>query len=154
MRSEPLVLLLAAALLAACAPRLYQRETLTLDHGELDQFEIRYADFDSCLLRRPVPVSWKLRRKLYTLELDVNWGTDAQPASLDLNLSDNPELSARFEGIEPAPRATDLETGVRYRVDPVPAVLRLTVLRGATEVGNETLRVRRETCRALSVGEK
>lgn len=154
MRFERFIVLIVAAGLAACAPRLYQRETLALDHAELDQFEIRYADFDSCLLRRPVPVSWKVQRPLYTLELDVNFGADAQPASLDLQLSGDPELSARFPGLEPAPKATALETGARYRVAAVPSTLSVTVLRGAAELGQETLRVQRETCRALSVGEK
>lgn len=153
MRAERALILLCLALLTACAPRLYQRETLSLDHAELDRFEIRYADFDSCLLRRPVPVSWKLRRTLYTLELDVHFGTDDQPASLDLNLSGSPDLSARFAELTVQPVGTEIETGTRYRV-PVPgSTLSLTVLRDGRPVGDEVLRLKRDTCRALSVGE-
>lgn len=154
MRLDRSLLLIAAVLLSACAPRLYQRETLTVDHRDLDQFEIRYADFDSCLLRRPVPVSWKLRRALYTMELDVHFGTDAQPATLDLNLSGSPDLSARFAELRTSPPATEVETGTRYRVNIPGSTLTISVLRGGTAVGEEVLRVGRDTCRALSVNEE
>lgn len=155
MRVERGLVLVAAVLLTttACAPRLYQRETLQLDHAELDRFEIRYADFDSCMLRRPVPVSWKLARPLYTLELEVNFGTDAQPADLDLMLSGSPNLAAQFAELAAQPTATELDTGTRYRVAVPGSILSLTVLRDGRPVGEEVLRLKRDHCRALSVGQ-
>lgn len=141
--------------LGACAPRLYQRETLKLDHRDLDQFEIRYANFDGCLLRRPVPVSYRLQRDAYLLSLDVRFGNDQTAAGLDVGLSGTGTLSARFPGLGAVAPASTTESGARYRLDSsaFESPLRVQVWRGETLLGDETLGVRREHCRALSLGE-
>ncbi len=143
------------ALLTACAPRLYQRETVSVDHRDIDQFEIRYTDFEGCLWKQSVPVSYRLRRPAYVLDLGVHFGSSPQPSSLDLALSGASDLSARFPALAEAPVATDTETGVRYRVDADKAgsTLAMTVLRGGVPVGEENLRLKRSTCRAMSLGE-
>lgn len=151
-----LCVVVASVLLAACAPRLYQRQTIELDHRELDQFEIRYAEFEGCLLQRQVPVSYRLRRPQYTLDLAVHFGSRTEPASLDLALSGGQDLTARFPGLKEAPAAVETEQGaVRYRFQAERARtdLSLVVLRGETRLGEEYLRIEHSTCRALSLGE-
>lgn len=159
MRPDPtlrVVLLGVCALLsAACAPRMYQRETLQLDHRDLEQFEIRYADFDGCLLQRPVPVSYRVKRALYTLSLDVHFGTDASAAGLDIGVLGSGDLSARFPDLAAPPSSLSGEDGVRYRF--TADALRgsgftLEVFDGKTLLAQEIVMVRRESCRAISFG--
>lgn len=150
-----ILIAVCALLTAACAPRLYQRETLKLDHPDLDQFEIRYADFEGCLLKRPVPVSYRVKRALYTLTLDVHFGSDPNPAGLDVWLSGPGRVSARFPDLAVAPLAAALDEGVRYRI--ASNALRgngftLEVMQDQALLGQEIIHVRREHCRALSVG--
>lgn len=152
LRSSSLAL---CGLLAACAPRLYQRETIAVDHRDIEQFEIRYAAFEGCLWKQQVPVSYRLRRPNYVLDLGVHFGSAPQAASLDLNLSGAPDLSARFPALARAPAVTETEGSVRYRVDSAQAGSSITmiVLRAGMPVGEEHLRLERSTCRALAVGE-
>lgn len=159
MRPDPMlraVLLGACVVLStACAPRLYLRETLQLDHRDLGQFEIRYADFDGCLLQRPVPVSYRVKRALYTLSLDVHFGTDASAASLDIGLIGSEELSARFPDLAVPPTSLTGEGGARYRF--TADALRgsgftIEVFDGKTPLAQEIVMVRRESCRAVSFG--
>lgn len=157
MRPENLALLAASLLLSACAPRLYERQRVDIDHRDLDQFEIRYADFEGCLIRQAVPVRWRLRRPAYTLDLALAFGSGPQaPASLELALSGDASLSARFPGLQSPPPATDTGDGHRYRVPlgtDAPDTLQLQVLRGEQVVGSEALRLTPDTCRALSLGQ-
>jgi len=141
-------------LLAACAPRLYQRETVTVDHRDIDQFEIRYADFEGCLWKQQVPISYRLRRPSYVLDLGVHFGSKPEASSLDLSLSGAEDLTARFPSLAEIPQPTETEGSVRYRVgaDQAGSTLAMTVLRGGVPVGEEHLRLERSTCRALSVG--
>lgn len=147
--------LICCLVLGACAPRLYQRETLEIDHRDLDQFEIRYANFDGCLLRRPVPVSYRLQRGAYLLSLDVRFGNDQTAAGLDVGLSGAGALSASFPGLGTVAPTSTTESGTRYRLDSsaFESPLRVQVWRGGTLLGDETLGIRREHCRALSLGE-
>ena len=146
---------LCALLLGACAPRLYQRETIAVDHRDLEQFEIRHADFEGCLWQQQVPISYRLARPGYTLDLGVHFGSAPQPASLDLTLSGAEDLAARFPSLAQPPVPTETEAGVRYRIDSnqVADALALTVLRGGVAVGEERLRLERSTCRAMAVGD-
>lgn len=157
MRSESRVLLAASLLLSACAPRLYERQRVDIDHRDLDQFEIRYADFEGCLLRQAVPVHWRLRRPAYTLDLALAFGSGPQaPASLELVLSGQKPLSARFPGLRAPPTATDTGDGTRYRLPlgaDAPDTVQLQVLRDEQVMGSETLRLLPHRCRALSLGQ-
>ncbi|TDU26557.1 hypothetical protein DFR24_3586 [Panacagrimonas perspica] len=143
------------ALLAACAPRLYQRETVAVDHRDIDQFEIRYADFEGCLWKQQVPISYRLKRPAYVLDLGVHFGNKPEAPSLDISLSGAADLTARFPALAQAPQPTETEDSVRYRVsaDQAGSTLAMTVLRDGVAVGEEHLRLERSTCRALSVGE-
>lgn len=143
------------ALLAACSPRLYQRETVAVDHRDIDQFEIRYADFEGCLWKQQVPVSYRLKRPGYVLDLGVHFGNKPEAPSLDLTLSGAEDLTAHFPALAQVPQPTETEGSVRYRVgaDQAGSVLAMTVLRGGVPVGEEHLRLERSSCRAISVGE-
>ena len=144
-----------ALLLSACAPRFYQRETLNLDHADFDALEIRYASMDGCLLRREVPVSYRLRRPQYQLGVDISFGNAPGTASLVLSLSGDNHLAARFLDI-PQPPAKPLDEGVRYRVEAATIPdgrLRFEVLRNDQTLERQTLQVTAEHCRAMSLGE-
>lgn len=149
------LLIATSVLLAACSPRLYQRETLKLDHSDFEQFAIRYEAFDGCLLKRDVPVSYRLQRPQYLMTLDVRFGNDRDPASLDLSLTGTGGLRALFADPSAALPGAEIEDGVRYHVDT--GTVRngsvvLHVLRDDEELGVETIRIERESCRALSLG--
>lgn len=148
-------LLAITALLTACAPRFYQRETLKLDHHDLDQFSIRYQSFEGCLLKRDVPVNYRVQRDRYRMTLDVHFGDDAHPATLDLGLTGEGQLDARFSGLSIAPAKTETEDGVSYRIDPGSmhdGSFVAHILRGTEELGVEAIRFERQSCRALSLG--
>lgn len=149
-------LLGACALLTACAPRLFQRETLQIDHPDLEQFDIRYADFEGCLLKRPVPVSYRVKRALYTLSLDVHFGNADGAAGLDVGLIGSGDLSGRFPDLGSSPPATQTEDGMRYRIAASAlsgSGFTLEVLQGGTPLAQEIIFVRRQHCRALSLGD-
>lgn len=156
-RRRHVPLLIAALLLSACAPRLYERQAVQIDHHDLDQFEIRYADFDGCLLKHAVPVSWRLQRPLYTLDVSAGFGsTPGAPPSLELRVSGHPGLALAFPGLNPAPRISPTEDGPRYRLDlpgDAPDRLVLDVLRDSIAVGKEVFRLKLDRCRALSLGD-
>ena len=84
----------------------------------------------------------------------VHFGSNPEPASLDVTLSGAPDLVARFPGLAESPTPTETESSVRYRVDSnaIGSTLVMSVLRGNVPVGEEQLRLERTTCRALSVG--
>ncbi|MGQ0698482.1 MAG: hypothetical protein ACT4PZ_09585 [Panacagrimonas sp.] len=148
-------LMLVVSLLTACSPRLYQRETLALDHRDLDQFEIRYQNFDGCLLKRDVPVGYRLQRPQYRMTLDVHFGDTGHPASIDLGLIGQGALSASFPDLSIAPARTETEEGVRYRIAADNVRNRsfvLHVLRDGGQLGIETVRIERKSCRALGLG--
>lgn len=145
---------LATTILAGCVPRLYQRETLSLDHREIERFDIRYADFEGCLLRRPVPVAYKLERPSYTLTLDVRFGEDDRAPGIDLGLIGGESLSATFSGLTPEPIATVDAGAAHYRVDAGSirgASFAVQVLLAGRPAGEEIILVRREHCRALAL---
>ena len=144
-------------LMAACSPRLYQRETLQLDHDDLESFEIRYAEFDGCLLRRSVPVNYLVKRANYVMKIDVRFGADDMPASLDLGLSSAGKLDARFAGLSADPTKVEVETGLRYRIAASSVSQReftVRIFRDGQAAGEETLRVKGQHCRAISLGNK
>lgn len=143
--------------LSACAPQLYQRETLQIDHREFERFEIRYAPMDGCLLSREVPVSYRLQRPDYALHVDVGFGNGENSASLALSLLGDNDLGARFVDLAAAPRANPLDDGVRYRI-PADALadgrLSFDVLLDDTVLEREVLQVRTQRCRAISLGDR
>lgn len=148
--------MLLCALTAACSPRLYQRQTLQLDHDGLDLFEIRYAEFDGCLLRQSVPVTYRVERANYVMKIDVRFGADDTPASLDLGLSSAGKLDARFAGLSADPAKLEVETGLRYRIaasSVKEGEFTVRVFRDGQAAGEETLRVKNAHCRAISLGE-
>lgn len=145
-------LLLLPALLSACTPQVFQRQTVTLDHAELERFEIRYAELPGCLWRRQVPVHYRLERAGYVLDFDIDFGLDRRKPELELNLSPA-QLSARFPGLDPAPIAEELEQGKRYQLamsqlDEASFVVE--VLSQGVVLGRERLVVEQQTCRGLS----
>lgn len=152
-----LVLCLLAAVLAGCVPRLYQRETLTLNHPEIDRFDIRYADFDGCLLRRPVPVAYKLERSSYTLTMDIRFGEDDRAPGIDLGLAGGESLSAKFPDLDSPPTEV-LDGGTaHYRIDARSirgGTFLVQVLANDRLTGEEAIRVERSHCRALSLGKE
>lgn len=158
MSPKPLAipaLLACAAVLAGCAPRLYERQTLRLDHHDLDQFSIRYQSFEDCLLKRDVPVNYRLQRDRYRMTLDVHFGDDAHPATLDLGLTGSEDLTVTFSGLTVPPARTETEDGVFYRIDPSGMKERsffAYILRGTEELGVEAIRIEHQSCRALSLG--
>ncbi|MGQ0618867.1 MAG: hypothetical protein ACT4QA_02950 [Panacagrimonas sp.] len=155
MRAEILmVCVLAPMLLVGCVPRLYQRETLRLDHGEIERFDIRYADFEGCLLRRAVPVAYKLKRPSYTLTLDIHFGQDDRAPGIDLGLSGGESLSASFSGLAPEPIATIEGGKAHYRVEAGSirgASFAVQVLMSGRPAGEEIILVQRKHCRALAL---
>ncbi|MGH8517106.1 MAG: hypothetical protein ACREUE_06560 [Panacagrimonas sp.] len=142
-------------LLAACAPRLYERQTVALDHPDLESFEIRYADFDGCLLRQTVPVSYLVKRSQYVLALGVHFGNTPQPPALDVDLLGDPDLTASFPGRPDASAPMPIENGARYRLDAdrLGTMLAVRVQRDGRVLGEERFEIERSHCRALSLGE-
>jgi hypothetical protein len=159
MRTEGcgrVVLIAATALLmSACAPRLYERQTVALDSADLDKFEIRYADLEGCLWRHTVPVSYRVKRAQYTLELGVHFGTTPGSPALDVDLIGDPDFSATFPGRPSGPAPTPIENGVRYRLetDPLGPMLAVRVERDGHVLGEERFNIERSRCRALGLGE-
>lgn len=151
-------LLISACIgLAACAPKLYQRETLQVDHRDFERFEIRYAPMDGCLLNRDVPVAYRLQRPDYALLIEVGFGNGENTASLALSLTGDNDLSARFNGVAPLPQAHRLDDGVRYRI-PVSSMrggqLAFDVLLDQIMLEREILQVQTQRCRAISLGDR
>ncbi len=151
----PVLTLGLSLLLAACAPRLYERQTVALDHPDLGSFEIRYAEFDGCLLKQTVPVSYRVQRAQYVLALGVHFGNTPDPAALDVDLLGDADLTANFPGRPDAPAPTSIENGVRYRLDAdrMGSQLAVRVQRDGRVLGEERFEIERSRCRALSLGE-
>lgn len=149
-----MMVVLVCAGLAACVPRLYQRETLAIDHREMERFDIRYAEFDGCLLKRPVPVAYTLRRESYTLDVEVHFGENNRAPSLDVALTDGQNLSARFPDLRATPQATVEGSDARYRIGAdlirFPS-FQVEVLSDGRVAGEEIITVSRNHCRALSL---
>ena len=150
-----LLALLLALPLSACATRWYERQTVALDTPDLEQFEIRYGDFDGCLLRQTVPVRYRVQRAQYALELGVHFGNTPDSPALDVDLIGDPDLTASFPGRPNAPTSTPIENGARYRLDtdPLGAQLAMRVQRDGRVLGEERFEIERSRCRALSLGE-
>lgn len=156
MRSEMATAVCCVLMLSltGCMPRLYQRETLSLDHREIDRFDIRYADFEGCLLRRPVPVAYKLERPSYTLSLDVLFGEDRHAPGIDLGLSGGEDLSAKFPDLSAPPPTTSDIGSAHYRIDSssIPgSSFTVQVLTDGRPAGEEIILVERKHCRALAL---
>lgn len=146
-----------ALLLAGCAPRLHQRHTVVLEPTEPDVVEMRYGAFEGCLLRREMPVQYRVQRPDYRLQFEVGSSPVERSPSLAVVLQGDGRLQARFPGLSSAPSAQALDGGQRYvlAADTLPASdLRVEVLRDDAVLGREQFAVRRESCRALSLGEK
>jgi hypothetical protein len=141
--------------MSACAPRLYERQTVALDAADLENFEIRYADLDGCLWRHTVPVSYRVKRAQYTMALGVHFGTTPDSPALDVDLIGDPDFSATFPGRPDTPAPTPIENGVRYRIetDPLGPILAVRVQRDGRVLGEERFDIERSHCRALSLGE-
>lgn len=154
MQARSLLVVLVCVGISACVPRLYQRETLAIDHREMDRFDIRYDEFEGCLLKRPVPVAYTLRRESYTLDVDVHFGENNRAPSLDVVLTDGHNLSARFPDLQAPPPATVEGSDARYRIGAdlirFPS-FQVEVLSDGRVAGEEIIQVRREHCRALAL---
>lgn len=144
-----------ALLLAACAPRLYERQTVALDTSDLEHFEIRYDDFEGCLWRQSVPVRYRIQRAQYALVLGVHFGNTPESPALDVDLLGDPDLTASFPGLRSVAAPTPIENGVRYRLDtdPLGPMVAVRVQREGRVLGEERFDIKRSRCRALSLGE-
>jgi hypothetical protein len=147
--------LVLALPLAACATRMYERQTVALDSADLENFEIRYGDLEGCLWRHTVPVSYRVKRAQYTLELGVHFGITPDSPALDVDLIGDPDLTASFPGRPDAPAPTPIENGARYRLetDPLGPLLAVRVERDGRVLGEERFEIERSRCRALSLSE-
>lgn len=149
------LLLILAAAISACAPQLYRRNTVVLDHAALDLFRIGYAEFDGCLLRREVPVNYELQRPHYRMRLEIHFGNGGNAAGIGLELSGPDALSARFADLDPAPVEQPIDGGVRYRIDSASVRadrFTIQVLGDGVLLGEETLQTRTDSCHAVSLG--
>ena len=147
--------MLLALPLTGCATRWYERQTVALDADDLENFEIRYADLDGCLWRHTVPVTYRVKRAQYTMELGVHFGNAPDSPALDVDLIGDPDFSASFPGRADAPAPTPIDNGVRYRLptDPLGPTLAVRVQRDGHVLGEERFAIERSHCRALSLGE-
>jgi len=147
--------MLALPLMSGCATRWYERQTVALDSADLEHYEIRYADFDNCLFKQTVPVSYRVKRDQYTLALGVRFGNTPTSPALDVDLIGDPDLTATFPGRPDVPAPTPIENGARYRLetDPLGPLLAIRVQRDGRVLGEERFEIERSSCRALSLGE-
>lgn len=154
MRIEAIAGALSALWLGGCASQLYERNVVVIDHPD-DAFEVRYAEFDSCLLKRQVPVEYKLKRPLYTLRFEAGFGTSKSPPSLAVILADAPGAALSFSGAGEVAPADELDGTRRYELRPDAGSARtlgIDVVRGSDTLGHEAVRLEPQTCKAMSVG--
>lgn len=149
--------LLAAALLLAsgCAPRFYERSTLVLDHPELDRFTVRYGELEGCLLKRQVPVEYRIRRPRYSLTLRPLSAIDGAAPRLELRFEPAGALELRFPELQPPPPMLYAEPGSRYVVEGAALAgerLRVQIVDGSELVGEERFELAREHCRVFTPG--
>jgi hypothetical protein len=140
--------------LAACAPKLYQRSTVVLDHADVDQFTVRYGELSGCLLRHQLPVDYTLKRPRYRLDLRPQPATGEAAPTIDIKLTASGDLQLRFPGVEPAPEARYAEGGQRYLLDTagLGGSWSLQVVEGAETIGDERFSLSRDSCRVLGSG--
>jgi hypothetical protein len=153
MRIEAMAAALSALWLSGCASQLYERSVVVIDHGD-DAFEVRYAEFDSCLIKQQVPVEYKLKRPQYTLRFEAGFGTASSPPSLDVILADAPGAALTFTGAA-VPPADELDGTRRYELRPDPGsekTVGIDVVRGTDPLGHEAVRLKPQTCKAMSLG--
>ncbi|MGB0954446.1 MAG: hypothetical protein ACPGZP_00435 [Panacagrimonas sp.] len=140
--------------LSACAPSTFKRSTVSLSHPNLDQFEIRHADFQGCLWRHPVPVHYRIQRTEYELEVDVRFGLGAEPASLDITVRSQPAARAEFLNLPQQPDAQAVDKGHRYRLlrsQIAQQRLALDVFSEGRALGRERFRLDDHSCLGLSL---
>lgn len=148
--------LIAALLaLAACAPRIYERETVILDAPDLDQYTIKYGELEGCLLRRQVPLNYGVARARYAVALRA--GTSAQDAAprIEIVVKGARTLSLRFPELSEQPAGDVGPQSSRYSVDSAALPqnrLRFEVLSGTEVLGTEALTFKRESCTGVGVG--
>lgn len=143
------------ALISACAPQVFQRRTVVLGHEELERFDIRHAELQGCLLRRQVPVHYRLQRPGYELEFDVDFGLDSRAPELEMSLSPM-SASARFPDLIASPPAQELANTKRYRIDMagVKADAFTVEIRSAEAMlGRERISLQEQRCRGVSLGQ-
>jgi hypothetical protein len=149
-RTDWLLLLLLAPLLGACAS--FQRHTVVLDHPALDDFRIQYGSFDGCLWRQAVPVHYRLERAAYTLDVEVDFGLDAEPPSLDLKLPGRDKV-ARFSGLASEVGEKRLEDGSAYHISlgsETSGSFSVEIRQGENSLGREHFDWKRQSCTGLS----
>jgi hypothetical protein len=155
MRIEAIGAALAAMALSGCATQLYERSVVVIDHYDTDAFEVRYADFDGCLVKQQVPVDYKLKRGLYTLRFEAPFGTTKAPPDLDVLLADAPGATLSFTGVGTVAPADELDGVRRYELKPDSTkkqIVGIDVARGSEVLGHETVRLEPQTCKAMSLG--
>lgn len=148
--------LIAALLaLAACAPRVYQRETVILDAPDLDQYTIKYGELEGCLLRRQVPLNYGVARARYAVALRAGTSAQAQAPRIEIVVKGARTLSLRFPDLSEPPVGDVGPQSSRYSVDTAALPqgrLRFDVLSGVELLGSEALTFKRESCTGLGVG--
>lgn len=144
-----------AATLAACAPRFYERSTVTLDGRDDGALQVRYGELDGCLFRHQLPVEYTLRRPAYTLVLRPVAVTGDGSPRVELRLQTDRGVELRVDNAREPVAPLYIDGGSRYLVDTAALAggrLELTLSRGAETVGTESFAVSRDRCRVLATG--
>lgn len=154
MRIDRVPVVLAALAMSACASHLYERSTVVLDQADPDAFDIRYGQFDGCLLKRDVPVEYALKRPSYTLRFEVGFGADDRAPKLDVILSQAVDATLAFDGAGTVAPADLIDGTRRYEIDTGEAdrTVGISVQRGTDVLGRETIHLDRQKCSAMSLG--
>lgn len=144
-----------AVLLGGCASQVYQRETLVLQGPDLDQYSIRYEDFEGCLVRQQTPAVYGLARPQYALVLRMIAASEGSQPAVEVVLKGSSTLHARFPGLEPQPTGSESLEGSRYRVEvsrlSVP-VLDVQVYQEERLLRTERVGLERRSCKAYGWG--
>lgn len=143
----------ALGLLAACAPRMYQRSTVVLDHAESERFDLRYGELDGCLFKHQLPVEYRLQRKQYRLQLRPLSALQGAAPRIELLVEAQPPLDLGFPGMAEPPAPQYAERGTRYVVDTAQladGVLQLQLRSGGQVVGEERFELSTQSCRVFS----
>ncbi len=155
--ARPLAAVLLASLLScACAPRIYQRSTVTLEAPDDEGTQIRYGEFDGCLLRQQLPVEYVVRRRFYTLTIRPIAALEDDRPRVEVRVSGDATVMLRVVGAEPPVEARYAEGGSRYVIDTgaiAGTTLEMELSRAGEVIGQERFDLKKHSCRVLSPGD-
>lgn len=147
--------LLTALLLQGCGSVAYQRETLTLNADDIDQFSIKYGELSGCILQQQVPLQYGVARPQYAMVVGVIPASTGDSPGLEITLKGQSKLHARFPDLERQPTGSVDISASRYRINtadlPYP-VLRLDVMQDERTLGTEQFTFTSRKCTAYGWG--